>query len=60
MSSSSDILLKNKSEEMKTLLQEIEKLYELVEDENLNELFFKGLSETKGFCNTLDYILRKK
>lgn len=60
MSSSCDILLKNKSEEIKTLLQEIKELYELVEDENLNEMFFKGLSEANGFCDTLDYILRKK
>lgn len=60
LSSSCDSLLKKKSEELKILLKEIDELYKLEKDENLNEMFFKGLSEANGFCNTLDYILRKK
>lgn len=60
MGSKNDLTLEEKTIELESLLEEINDLYEPVDDEFLNEMFFSGIYRAKEFCNTLKYVLGKK
>ena len=53
------LVLKDKADELRVLLMEINDLYEPDEDEFLNEMFFSSLYKAREFSKTLDYVLRK-
>lgn len=59
LNDSNALILKEKNKELEGLLEEINDLYEPVEDEFLNEMFISSLSKAKEFSNTLEYILGK-
>lgn len=60
LNNNNDLTIKQKGEELKALLDIIHDLYEPTEDEFLNEMFYSGMYKAKEFCNTIEYIIRKK
>jgi hypothetical protein len=53
-------ILIEKNEELKKLLEEINDLFDTIEDEFLNSMFYSGLFKAKEFSNTLSNLFRKK
>ena len=59
LSNTTNYSLKEKTDDLEVLLEEINKAYEPSEDEFINEMFYSSLYKAKEFCSTLDYLLRK-
>ena len=52
-------ILREKNKELSVLLDDINNLFEPVEDEFLNEMFYSSIYKAKEFSKTLEYLLER-